>query len=180
MNFEPTVERIADDEPCRRFADRAVVVRTSRLPWMPWAGPGTHCKVLHMDMSHAKTTVMIKIDPHTELGVHKHLGDAEAYMLEGDFAYEHGSAGAGDYLCEKGGIRHVPVAGGGGLMLLGMNYGSLHGEDNAGNLLGVIDNEYYLTQAVAHGCAAHLGRAAATREQVAATQGLRPTPGASQ
>ena len=166
-------ERIGDDEPFKRFADGAVVVRTGRLPWMPWAAPGTYCKVLHMDMSHAKTTLMIKVDPGTALGVHKHLGDAEAYMLEGDFTYEHGGASAGDYLCEKGGIRHVPVTGDQGLVLLGMNYGSLHGEDDAGNLLGVIDNEYYFATAQANGCAGHLPAAAATRNRVASTGNLR-------
>ena len=173
MKAPPTVERIADDETYKRFSDRAVIVRTSRLPWMPWAAPGTYCKVLHTDMSHAKTTLLIKVDPSTALGVHKHLGDAEAYMLEGDFTYEHGGAGAGDYLCEKGGVRHVPVTGDKGLVLFGMNYGSLHGEDDAGNLLGVIDNEFYFSVAVANGCQGHLAAEAATRNLVASTDALR-------
>lgn len=97
-------ERIDDNAVFKRFSDGGVVVRNERLPWMPWASPGTYCRVLLMDMSHAKTKVLIQVDTGTTLCVHKHLGDAEAYMLDGDFTYEHGSAGAGDYLCEKG--RH--------------------------------------------------------------------------
>ena len=172
MPASTATERIDDNQAFKRYADGAVVVRTERLPWMPWAAPGTYCKVLHMDMSHAKTTVLIKVDPGTTLGVHKHLGDAEAYMLDGDFTYEHGSAGAGDYLCEKGGIRHIPVTGDRGLRLFGVNYGSLHGEDDAGNLLGVIDNEYYYTMAVANDCHGHLVQAT-TREHVASTEAAR-------
>ncbi|MBI3524942.1 MAG: cupin domain-containing protein [Betaproteobacteria bacterium] len=164
---------ITEQETFKRFADGGVVLRTSRVPWMPWAAPGTYCKVLHIDMSHAKTTLMIKVDPGTPLGVHKHLGDAEAYMLEGSFTYEHGSARAGEYLCEKGGIRHVPVTGDQGLVLLGMNYGSLHGEDDAGNVLGVIDNEYYYKAAAAAGCHLHLSPDAVNRDLVANTANLR-------
>ena len=178
MPASTATERIDDSQAFKRYADGAVVLRTERLPWMPWAAPGTYCKVLHMDMSHAKTTVLIKVDPGTTLGVHKHLGDAEAYMLDGDFTYEHGSAGAGDYLCEKGGIRHVPVTGDQGLVLFGINYGSLHGEDDAGNLLGVIDNEYYYGAALAHGCHGHLVQAS-TRNLVASTDALRHPPSVS-
>lgn len=73
---------------------------------------------------------------------------------------------------KKGGIRHVPVTGDKGLRLFGVNYGSLHGEDEAGNLLGVIDNEYYYNTALANGCHLHLAQAT-TREHVASTAAAR-------
>ena len=78
-------ESIGDSQASKRFADGAVIVRTEQMPWMPWAAPGTYCKVLHMDRSHVKTTLMIKVDANTPLGKHQHMGDAEAYLLEGDF-----------------------------------------------------------------------------------------------
>ena len=165
----PPTERIGDDEVSKRFSDGAVIVRTQRLPWMPWAAPGTYCKVLHMDMSHAKTTLMIKVDPNTPLGEHQHLGDAEAYLLEGDFVYEHGGGAAGDYLCEQGGIAHVPKTGDKGLVLFGMNYGTLHGFDEKGQLAGVIDNAFYYGIAEQHGLHGHLPASARTRNLIGAT-----------
>ena len=161
--------RIGDHEISKRFDNGAVIVRTERMAWMPWAAPGTYCKVLHMDMSHAKTTVMIKVDPNTPLGKHQHLGDAEAYLLEGDFVYEHGGGQAGDYLCEQGGIAHVPKTGDQGLVLFGMNYGSLHGLDDAGQLAGVIDNAFYFAVAEQNGLHKHLSASAQTRDMIEAT-----------
>ncbi len=162
-------ERIGDAEVSKRFADGAVIVRTEQMAWMPWAAPGTYCKVLHMDMSHAKTTLMIKVDPNTPLGKHEHLGDAEAYLLEGDFVYEHGGGEAGDYLCEQGGIAHVPKTGEQGLVLFGMNYGTLHGLDEQGQLAGVIDNNFYFALAEQHGLHTHLPSAVRTRNLIEAT-----------
>lgn len=165
---DSTVQRMGNDETSKRFADGAVIVRTERMAWMPWAAPGTYCKVLHMDMSHAKTTVMIKVDPNTPLGKHQHLGDAEAYLLQGDFVYEHGGGQAGDYLCEQGGIAHVPKTGDEGLVLFGMNYGSLHGFDEAGQLAGVIDNAFYYAVAEQNGLHSHLPASAQTRNLIKA------------
>ena len=138
------------------LANGMTIVRTSKLPWMPWAGPGTWRKVLHLDVSHDRTTLMIKVEPNTPLGEHHHLGDAEAYILEGDFTYEHGGAQTGDYLCEKGGIKHVPKTGDQGLVLFGMNYGAIHGINPDGTLAGVVNQDFYYDGAVQQNTHHHL------------------------
>ena len=61
-----------------------------------------------------------------------------AYLLEGDFVYEHGGGEAGDYLCEQGGIAHVPKTGDNGLVLFGMNYGTLHGFVDADRMIDAL------------------------------------------
>ena len=68
-----------------------------------------------------------------------------------------------------GGIAHVPRTGAKGLVLFGMNYGTLHGFDEKGQLAGVIDNAFYYGIAEQHGLHAHLPASARTRNLIGAT-----------
>ncbi|MCU0869657.1 MAG: cupin domain-containing protein [Burkholderiales bacterium] len=138
------------------FPDGSTIVRSKQLPWTPWAMPGTQFKLLHVNRAIALTVILLKVEAETVASVHKHFGDAHAYILEGGFGYEHGEVFEGDYLVEAGGISHTPYTGPDGLVLLGFMFGGLGGFDPAGNLAGVLDCDWHYETAKANGAADHI------------------------
>ena len=114
---------------------------------------------MNFTLSHfSMLVILLKVEPGTVAGVHKHFGAAHAYILEGGFGYEHGEVFAGDYMVEAGGITHQPFTGPKGLILLGFMFGPIGGFDEAGNLAGVLDIEWHYQAALANGAAGHIQR----------------------
>ena len=140
------------------YPDGSLIVRTKEIPRTPWGMPGTHFKLLHCDDASSMLVILLKVEPGTIAGVHKHFGAAHAYILEGGFGYEHGEVFEGDYLIEAGGITHQPFTGPNGLILLGFMFGPIGGFDDAGNLAGVLDIEWHYETAKANGAAGHIVR----------------------
>ena len=147
------------------YPDGSLIVRAKELPWTPWGMPGTQFKLLHCDDASSLLVILLKVDPGTVAGVHKHFGAAHAYIVEGGFGYEHGEVFAGDYMVEAGGITHQPFTGPQGLVLLGFMFGPIGGFDDAGNLAGVLDIDWHYQTAKANGAADHI-----TRKPMAAAQ----------
>ena len=104
-----------DLQPWVKFPDRSSIVRAEQLPWTPWAMPGTRFKLLYINRAIQMTVVLLDVEPNTEASVHKHFGDAHAYVLKGGFGYEHGEVFEGDYMVEAGGIMHTPKTGADGV-----------------------------------------------------------------
>ena len=102
--------------------------------------------------------VLLKVQPGTVAGVHKHFGAAHADIVDGGFGEEHGEVFAGDYMVEAGGIAHQSFNGPNGLVLLGFMFGPIGGFDDAGNLASVLDIEWHYQTAKANGAADHIGR----------------------
>ena len=140
------------------YPDGSTIVRAKEIPWTPWGMAGTHFKLLHCDDASSMLVILLKVEPGTVAGVHKHFGAAHAYILEGGFGYEHGEVFEGDYLIEGGGITHQPFTGPGGCVMLGVMFGPLGGFDDAGNLAGVLDIEWHYQTAKANGAADHISR----------------------
>jgi 2,4'-dihydroxyacetophenone dioxygenase len=140
------------------YPDGSLIVRAKEIPWTPWGMPGTQFKLLHCDDASSLLVILLKVEPGTVAGVHKHFGAAHAYILEGGFGYEHGEAFAGDYLVEAGGITHQPFTGPKGLLLLGFMFGPIGGFDDAGNLVGMLDIDWHYQAAKANGAAGHIQR----------------------
>ena len=140
------------------YPDGSLIVRSREIPWTPWGMPGTQFKLLHCDDASSLLVILLKVEPGTVAGVHKHFGAAHAYILEGSFGYEHGEVFAGDYMVEAGGITHQPFTGPNGLILLGFMFGPIGGFDEAGNLAGVLDIEWHYQAALANGAAGHIQR----------------------
>jgi hypothetical protein len=140
------------------YPDGSLIVRSREIPWTPWGMPGTQFKLLHCDDASSLLVILLKVEPGTVAGVHKHFGAAHAYILEGGFGYEHGEVFAGDYMVEAGGITHQPFTGPNGLILLGFMFGPIGGFDEAGNLAGVLDIEWHYQTALANGAAGHIQR----------------------
>ena len=142
--------------PWVKFPDRSTIVRAGQLPWTPWAMPGTRFKLLYINRAIQLTVVLLDVEPNTEASVHKHFGDAHAYILKGGFGYEHGEVFEGDYMVEAGGITHVPKTGSQGVLMLGMMFGGLGGIGPDGQLAGLLDCDWHYQTAKANGAAAHL------------------------
>jgi 2,4'-dihydroxyacetophenone dioxygenase len=140
------------------YPDGSLIVRAKSLPWTPWGMPGTQFKLLHCDDALSLLVILLKVEPGTEAGVHKHFGAAHAFILEGGFGYEHGEVYAGDYLIEAGGITHQPFTGPNGLILLGFMFGPLGGMDEHGQLAGMLDIDWHYNAAKANGAADHILR----------------------
>ena len=138
--------------------DGSLIVRAKELPWTPWGMPGTQFKLLHCDDASSLLVILLKVDPGTVAGVHKHFGAAHAYILEGGFGYEHGEVFEGDYLVDAGGITHQPFTGPKGAVMLGFLFGPLGGFDGNGQLAGVLDIDWHVSAARANGAADHIVR----------------------
>ena len=86
-------------------------VNAETIPWTPWVMPGTYFKLFSVNYQTGGFTTLLKIDPDFTAPVHKHLGAAEAFLLEGGFYYNDEDQGiAGDYTYEAGGITHEPYS----------------------------------------------------------------------
>jgi quercetin dioxygenase-like cupin family protein len=137
------------------FPDGSLIVRAQQLPWTPWAMPGTQFKLLYINRAIQMTVILLKVEPGTVAGVHRHFGDAHAYILQGGFGYEHGQVFEGDYLVEAGGITHQPITGDEGVTMLGFLFGGLGGMTDDGALAAVLDCDWHLEAVKANG-AAHM------------------------
>lgn len=129
------------------YPDGSLIVRSREIPWTPWGMPGTQFKLLHCDDASSLLVILLKVEPGTVAGVHKHFGAAHAYILEGGFGYEHGEVFPGD-----------SFTGPDGLLLLGFMFGPIGGLDDNGNLAGVLDIEWHYQAALANGAAGHIQR----------------------
>ena len=158
--FETPTSARAGTDPTKslNFPDGSTIVRAKQLKWTPWGMPGTQFKLLHCDDATGLLVILLKVDPGTVAGVHKHFGAAHAYILQGGFGYDHGEAFEGDYLVEGGGIVHQPFTGSGGVTMLGFMFGPLGGMDEQNNLVGVLDIDWHYNAAKANGAADHILR----------------------
>jgi 2,4'-dihydroxyacetophenone dioxygenase len=137
------------------FPDGSMMVRAGQLPWTPWAMPGTQFKLLYINRAIQMTVLLLKVDPGTVASVHRHFGDAHAFILDGGFGYEHGQVFEGDYIVEAGGITHQPITGDEGVTMFAFFFGGLGGIAEDGSLAGVLDCDWHLEVARGNN-AAHL------------------------
>ena len=147
-----------DPKVSLNFPDGSSLVRARELPWTPWGSPGTHFKLLHCDDQASMLVLLLKVDPGTVLGIHKHFGSAHAFNVEGGFGYEHGEAFEGDYIHEGGGITHQPFTGRTGVVMFAVVFGPIGGVDEQGNVVGLLDIEWHYNAAKANGAADHIQR----------------------
>jgi anti-sigma factor ChrR (cupin superfamily) len=140
-----------------RFPDKSVIVRCETLPWTPWALKGSWFKLLYINRSVSMSVALIKIDKGTQTPDHFHFGEAHAYVLQGNFGYEHGLAFKGDHLVEGGGIAHKPVIGPDeDLITFSIFFGGLGGVKPDGTVDGCCGCDAMYEMAAANGAADHL------------------------
>ena len=127
------------------------------IPWTPWAMPKTEFKLLHINEGTGSYTFLLRADKGAVAGIHKHLGEAEAFILEGEFGYGKERGKAGWYAYEAGGAIHTPDAPH-GLLLFAIAHGPILGYNPDGSIGGVIDIEWMYEAASRNGAAAHIRR----------------------
>lgn len=138
------------------WEDGSLIVRTKYIPWTPWALPGTEFKLLDYDKNHSYSCILLRISADAPATIHKHIGAANAFILEGGFGYEHGAVYEGDFMCEAGGVTHMPHVFEGGCTLLGFNHGAVAGFSPEGELSGIIDVDWLIEQVKANNAFDHL------------------------
>ena len=136
--------------------DGSLVVRAARIPWTPWALPGTHFKLLDYNRNTSWFVFLLKVDEDAPAVLHKHIGAANAYILEGGFSYDKGGVREGDFFCEAGGVSHTPQVDPGGCVMLGFSNGALVGIGEDGEVAGLIDVDWMVDAARANDAFAHL------------------------
>ncbi|HYD59327.1 MAG TPA: 2,4'-dihydroxyacetophenone dioxygenase family protein [Noviherbaspirillum sp.] len=127
--------------------DHEVHVRDPlHLPWVPWAMPDAHFKLLSGDPESGRFTLMIRLGKNCNAPLHRHVGAVEGLVLEGGFHYEENPEQrytAGMYLLEPAGCIHQPVSPEGALMFA-VFHGPIEGLDNKGNVTGRVGCEWHI------------------------------------
>ena len=139
-----------------RWPDGSVIARPDGLPWTPWALPGSYFKLLHINRAIGMTVALIKMDPCEKTPPHHHFGDAIVYVIEGGFAYEHGSIESGEFICEPGGVTHEPIIGPKGLISLTIFFSGLGGVDGDNRVAGYVGCDEMYAMAKKNGAVGHL------------------------
>lgn len=148
---------VADRTESKIFPDGSSLVRCEQIPWTPWVMEGSEFKLLYINRAHGMFTALIRMRGGLETPDHHHFGEAHAFVLEGDFAYEYGRMFKGDYIVEAGGIDHKPTIGEDGATFFVIFYGGLSGVgENRLPTGDFIDCEFMYRTAAANGAADHL------------------------
>ena len=140
----------------RVFPDGSSLVKARGVAWTPWIGPGTRFKLLDVDRSFNKMTLLIAADAGASLAGYRHFGAGEYFVEIGAFACDRGALGAGDYLYEPGGAAlrdlRFPVA----AQVYALVHGPLAGLSTAGGSAPLYDLDWHWQRARANGAAGHI------------------------
>lgn len=119
---------------------------TAALPWVPWAMPGAHFKLLSADPASGRFSLMIRLEKDCNAPTHRHVGAVEGMVLEGGFHYEDAPDvryTAGMYVLESDGAVHRPISPDGALMFA-VFHGLVEGLDQEGRVTGRIGCEWHI------------------------------------
>ncbi len=88
------------------------------IPWTDWLMPGTRFKLLYANLVNGSFSLILQVDPGVQATPHWHMGNVQAYILEGGFHYHEDDPGRqGTYTCEVAGAVHQPISPQGTTML---------------------------------------------------------------
>lgn len=93
------------------FSQRAVVL-PEHYEWVPSPMAGVDRMMLdRVGEEVARATSIVRYQPNSEFPSHNHDGGEEIFVLEGEFADEHGRYPVGSYLRNPVGTAHAPKVG---------------------------------------------------------------------
>lgn len=101
-----------NDEPRSRYLD------VSAAPWDE-RRPGVHWKVLYRDGD--RQTVLVRYDPGAVIPRHRHLGDEQIFVIEGEVEDDTGVCRAGQFARRPPGCVHTVRSPRGALVLAVMS-----------------------------------------------------------
>ncbi len=86
-----------------------VAVRSAQLPWQPSPATGVQRRLLARDGTEdARATSIVRYEAGAVFPSHAHPSGEEIFVLEGEFADEHGVYPAGTYIKNPDGSSHAP------------------------------------------------------------------------
>lgn len=92
--------------------DQRVCVTPEQYQWVSSPVAGVERMMLdRVGDEVARATSIVRYAPNSHFPAHEHGGGEEIFVLEGEFADEHGSYPAGSYLRNPIGTRHSPSVG---------------------------------------------------------------------
>ena len=98
--------------------DRRVVVRPEDYQWVDSPVSGIERMMLdRIGDEVARATSLVRYAPDSDFPAHRHGGGEEIFVLEGEFADEHGAYPAGYYLRNPVGTEHSPTVGAKGALI---------------------------------------------------------------
>ncbi|PLB44944.1 hypothetical protein P170DRAFT_450007 [Aspergillus steynii IBT 23096] len=84
-------------------------INSNSLPWLPLA-PKVWIKILRLSPETESYTVIVRAEPGGVLPRHRHLDNAEIFILKGNGAHpQTGIFAQGDYVTERKGATHEPL-----------------------------------------------------------------------
>lgn len=96
----------------------SVRVEVDTLPWRNTPYEGVRWKKLRFDAETGRSAVLLRFDPGTSYGAHRHPGGEEYYVLEGSLEDGGGTWSAGTYVHHPPGSVHRPSSRQGCLLLV--------------------------------------------------------------
>lgn len=97
---------------------RAAVIRPEDYDWVDSPMPGVERMMLdRIGDEVARATSLVRYAPNSSFSRHEHGGGEEFFVLEGEFADEHGRYPAGTYVRNPIGTAHTPSVGGEGCLI---------------------------------------------------------------
>jgi anti-sigma factor ChrR (cupin superfamily) len=95
-----------------------LVVRADEGRWHPMCA-GVIFKQLFVDATRKTVTSLVRMQPGSQIPMHRHRGIEECYVIEGDVYANNETLGAGDYTCAmEGSIHHAISTVDGALLLI--------------------------------------------------------------
>lgn len=91
---------------------KRVVIKPHEHQWLPSPVEGVERMMLdRIGEEVARATSLVRYAPNSHFSAHQHPGGEEIFVLEGEFADEHGTYPAGSYLRNPIGTAHSPKIG---------------------------------------------------------------------
>ena len=138
------------------FPDGSSLVRAKGIAWTPWISRGTRFKLLDVDRSFHKMTLLIEADAGATLDDYRHFGAGEYFIEFGSLSCDRGALGTGDYLYEPGGAALRDVRFAAPSQVYALIHGPLRLAAARDGMPEVVDLEWHLARAQANGAGAHI------------------------
>lgn len=129
------------------YADESLI-DVEKLAWHQLV-EGVEVKLLFSSSETGRWTVLLKCQPGSSFGKHKHYGAGEYFVVKGHMEYRMGGAKTGDFGYEPLGAVHELTSFTEYTELLFTNYGPVLFLDDEDNVISILDNSSLeeLTQA---------------------------------
>ena len=94
------------------------LLRAGEDDWQPSGVEGVDVRLLYLDRTTERQTVLVRMQPGAVYPVHRHEGTEECYVIQGDLWDGDLCMETGDYVCFEPGTEHGPLSSERGCLLL--------------------------------------------------------------